>query len=655
MKLFTKDIDRLLFRQFNKGSNLDSQEVVAKIFNPYGHGRWYLLNSDPDDEDYIWAIVQMGNNVEVGSVSRSELESIRVTPFNFKLERDLGFRSVNAGELLRGLQQGKFYKKGGWVENENKEMAENQANEVKHHSEELSDALKKTDHVEAWVVGKMERATTDLSDVTHYLDGESKKMADGGETSGMEVVNYLKGVSGLRASYIAEWGDKNNVDLAQVEKGIKTKKLKPIDFSTALSGKDGNKYAKEIIEKYSQNKMAWGGKMANGGITDEKEKRIIKEYEEHIKKHYIKIKNYWRSKGDEDMVKFNNNDLNNHLSVIDDMKSGRWSIALYTWRSMDTASRDEITKDAYDLLLSKNDKMEKGGVADNYKHFELNAEGNFASNLNGKNYEVIYRDDKTQMYDLFEDGKKIKSSKYVRDVMTFANGGGIKSTNIDDELKDFNLDDLDDFEIMQFNQYYSSLGKVGALQVLINNVEGDYSQLSTELSELAEKQISNEEWDKESMRRYGYANGGYMGSGGEIDSIGKAITDEYGIDKKDGISRGEIEDVLMKNKNRLLKFDGKFAKYSNGTIPKFDKIISELKKDGWVIHDKYEDGGMMAKGGMSKKKVNFSDKVKAIQKSLLKRKKVSPKVQKDYGKTYNKKEAQESAKRIAGAMRKKEK
>jgi hypothetical protein len=32
--------------------------------------------------------------------------------------------------------------------------------------------------IEAWVVSKAERATTDLSDITHYLDG--LKMAMGG-------------------------------------------------------------------------------------------------------------------------------------------------------------------------------------------------------------------------------------------------------------------------------------------------------------------------------------------------------------------------------------------------------------------------------------------------------------------------------------------
>jgi hypothetical protein len=52
-------------------------------------------------------------------------------------------------------------------------------------------------------------------------------------------------------------------------------------------------------------------------------------------------------------------------------------------------------------------------------------------------------------------------------------------------------------------------------------------------------------------------------------------------------------------------------------------------------------------------KTTFNDKVKSIAKNLLKKKKVSPKVQKDYGKTYNKKEAVESAKRIVGAIKKK--
>lgn len=62
---------------------------------------------------------------------------------------------------------------------DNKRMLENQAHEVQHHSEELNNQVPKTQKVPAWVIAKMERATTDLSDITHYLDGENK-MAHGG-------------------------------------------------------------------------------------------------------------------------------------------------------------------------------------------------------------------------------------------------------------------------------------------------------------------------------------------------------------------------------------------------------------------------------------------------------------------------------------------
>jgi hypothetical protein len=77
-------------------------------------------------------------------------------------------------------------------------------------------------------------------------------------------------------------------------------------------------------------------------------------------------------------------------------------------------------------------------------------------------------------------------------------------------------------------------------------------------------------------------------------------------------------------------------KLENGMEMAFSK--DEFRHNS--INAKYAMGG----------KVKFEDKVKAVQKSLLKRKKVAPVVQKDYGKTYNKKEALESAKRIIGAQ-----
>ncbi len=60
---------------------------------------------------------------------------------------------------------------GGGVENENKEMVLNNAQQIEHHAEELENAAKKSKHVPAWVVAKIYNASSNISDATHYLEG----------------------------------------------------------------------------------------------------------------------------------------------------------------------------------------------------------------------------------------------------------------------------------------------------------------------------------------------------------------------------------------------------------------------------------------------------------------------------------------------------
>lgn len=52
------------------------------------------------------------------------------------------------------------------------------------------------------------------------------------------------------------------------------------------------------------------------------------------------------------------------------------------------------------------------------------------------------------------------------------------------KLKDFDLDLLDDYEIMVFNDFNKRLSKEESLEIIINTVEGDFSQLSDHLREL---------------------------------------------------------------------------------------------------------------------------------------------------------------------------
>jgi hypothetical protein len=114
MRLFTKEIDKKLFEQYKYGADLDKQMVVAKIFNPYSNGVWYLLNSDPEDPDYIWAIVDLFEP-EMGSVSRSEFQTIKVPPFGLGLERDIYFTPKPAKEVWEGVSRGERFAKGGNV------------------------------------------------------------------------------------------------------------------------------------------------------------------------------------------------------------------------------------------------------------------------------------------------------------------------------------------------------------------------------------------------------------------------------------------------------------------------------------------------------------------------------------------------------------
>lgn len=114
MRLFTKADDKKLFEQYAKGSDMESQKVVVMIFNPYGNGRWYIMNSDPQDPDYLWGIVDLGYGAEVGSISRSELVNYK-NRFGLGFEKDFGFSPTNALEVYQGLRTGEFYAEGGFL------------------------------------------------------------------------------------------------------------------------------------------------------------------------------------------------------------------------------------------------------------------------------------------------------------------------------------------------------------------------------------------------------------------------------------------------------------------------------------------------------------------------------------------------------------
>ncbi len=106
MKLLTEKIKKKAKEQYQYGSDIDKQDVVAKFFNPMGEGTWYLLNMDKD-EDYAWGIVDW-IGLEMGSFSMKELQSIKL-PLGLTIERDLYFPEVPAAELWSDLVKAKQY------------------------------------------------------------------------------------------------------------------------------------------------------------------------------------------------------------------------------------------------------------------------------------------------------------------------------------------------------------------------------------------------------------------------------------------------------------------------------------------------------------------------------------------------------------------
>lgn len=80
------------------------------------------------------------------------------------------------------FEDSKQYAKGGDVGNENALMVMNDNKQIKHHTQELNDVVEPNTKVPAWVVSKVHRSASDLSDATHYLDGVNSKYADGGKT-----------------------------------------------------------------------------------------------------------------------------------------------------------------------------------------------------------------------------------------------------------------------------------------------------------------------------------------------------------------------------------------------------------------------------------------------------------------------------------------
>ena len=82
------------FAEVGRQDGVDDPIVIAKFFAPSGEATWFATEYYPDDNicfGYAQGISPHPEDDEWGYFSLSELETVRVPPFNLPIERDLYF------------------------------------------------------------------------------------------------------------------------------------------------------------------------------------------------------------------------------------------------------------------------------------------------------------------------------------------------------------------------------------------------------------------------------------------------------------------------------------------------------------------------------------------------------------------------------------
>jgi len=102
MKLFTASIENAL-KKYPYGSQDKGTDakVIARFFGGSAY-TCYILEST-EDPDILYGCASIGYGFEYGTISRSELETIRFKPFNLPLERDTSVEPLKKtlGECMK--------------------------------------------------------------------------------------------------------------------------------------------------------------------------------------------------------------------------------------------------------------------------------------------------------------------------------------------------------------------------------------------------------------------------------------------------------------------------------------------------------------------------------------------------------------------------
>ena len=314
---------------FADGGHTDSEHVMAsggttgKIVVDIEDGKIYILNMTA----YNAATLNIMRKVQseyIGYASaqvtkdyiKKELESrIHFDGKDATAEnKERALNTLTLDIASKSLGHKGYFAAGGSIEEGNKEMILSNVKAIKHHSEEIEPLINKGVEVEAWVNAKAQRAATDLSDITHYLDGRQMAhggyMAKGGQVVHKEyAIEYYKDDSLIQPTK----DEKLKWEIYGLPNGIVKKEQY---FETIIDEFNG-KTKKEIEEILNKNisigkynylghnpnlqlvfkdKMFHGGYMAEGGMIYKMANNMTDaEYEKKLSSLNEKQKNTYES------------------------------------------------------------------------------------------------------------------------------------------------------------------------------------------------------------------------------------------------------------------------------------------------------------------------------------------------------------------------
>jgi hypothetical protein len=177
-RVITRKVLRTDYEKGNyaKGSNID-KKITSK-------GDKYFVLEQYDKKGNIFSRSNLSYESGV-----KDIEFYK--KFKSYVYQNGAFYHKDSGDLAFIIRESKLYSKGGHFENENREMVLNNNKQIAHHTKELQDAVKGK-KVPAWVVAKVNRSASDLSDATHYMEGQSEKYAKGSNIERKYRIYYNK-------------------------------------------------------------------------------------------------------------------------------------------------------------------------------------------------------------------------------------------------------------------------------------------------------------------------------------------------------------------------------------------------------------------------------------------------------------------------------